>query len=544
MRKRKIALPNLAILIATIISLMACDKDLANIDSDITDDSIKNFHVSNARYPVTAYTQPIDAVQTSNLLGSNLASIIFGYYSDPLLGNTTYNFLSSLRASNYSPEFGFNIELDSVVLTIPYYSHPIGTGENGNALFKLDSVYNEDQPMNVSVYRSNYFLRDKNPDSVNEDQRFYSNQTDGSNIIGEDQLEQDLLFFQENFIPSDQRIKLIDEFDGRDSTFVNPSLRLVLDKTNIDHAEKLNYWKEAIIDKEDDSELSSQQNFRNYFRGVYLKASPKNDQGSTVLFDLASGGSITLYYTSLPTQDATDRRQGNYSLSFSGRQAIFIKNDFNIDQGNVEEGDASVILKGGAGSIAAVSLFGGEMFDDDMQDNEFEAFKKYFVNTDEDGNFLSSRKLLNEANLVFYVDQPAVSIMSPELEPEQLILYNLKNGTILKDFSRNPAGFLKREGDVSDGKGVKYKLKLTEHLNDIILRDSTNVKLGLAVLGNITTEISTPQLDVVLPANENLSIPTSTLYTPKSTVLYGNKVDDESKKLYLELFYTDIENQE
>ena len=37
----------------------------------------------------------------------------------------------------------------------------------------------------------------------------------------------------------------------------------------------------------------------------------------------------------------------------------------------------------------------------------------------------------------------------------------------------------------SENNGIKYKLRLTEHLNNILVRDSTNVKLGLYVSTNV-----------------------------------------------------------
>ena len=43
---------------------------------------------------------------------------------------------------------------------------------------------------------------------------------------------------------------------------------------------------------------------------------------------------------------------------------------------------------------------------------------------------------------------------------------------------------LKRDS-TSNSEGISYKIRITEHLNNIILRDSSNTKLGLAVISDI-----------------------------------------------------------
>ena len=60
---------------------------------------------------------------------------------------------------------GVNVQLDSVVLTIPYFSDSEQDDE-GVTTYELDSVYgNADATMKLSIFRNNYFLRDFDPDS-------------------------------------------------------------------------------------------------------------------------------------------------------------------------------------------------------------------------------------------------------------------------------------------------------------------------------------------------------------------------------------------
>ena len=151
-----------------------------------------------------------------------------------------------------------------------------------------------------------------------------------------------------------------------------------------------------------------------------------------------------------------------------------------------------------------VNLFNG---DEDGESAEFTAFKNSFVETDTDGNFVSSKRLVNEANLVFYVDQ---TIVNGE-EPNRLYLYNLDNNVPLIDYFIDPSinnansevsrtlhlGPLQRTDDEPDGDGIRYRIKITEHINNLLLRDSTNVKLGLAISGNINLENVNGQFDII-----------------------------------------------
>ena len=84
-------------------------------------------------------------------------------------------------------------------------------------------------------------------------------------------------------------------------------------------------------------------------------------------------------------------------------------------------------------------------------------------------------------------------------------------------------------------------------------KDSSNVSLGLAVSVNVNAEafvdansgqiIPVPQKSIQTSGNNSVkTLPVSSILSPKGTVLYGNKVNDDGKKLYLEIFYTEPNN--
>ena len=55
---------------------------------------------------------------------NNLSSNLLGVYNDPLFGTTTANLVTqvNLATGSQGRTYGVNIRLDSIVLTIPYFS--------------------------------------------------------------------------------------------------------------------------------------------------------------------------------------------------------------------------------------------------------------------------------------------------------------------------------------------------------------------------------------------------------------------------------------
>lgn len=543
MKNKAIALKNLVVLTLLISSFIACDKDFATIESDIVNNNnATNFDAVSRDFDVIAYTRPLPPVQTS-LLPIN----ILGVYNDPLYGQTVGTVVSQLRPEIFDADFGSNLILDSVVINLPYSSTPIEFTSDGETIYELDSVFG-DSEMKLSIYESNYFLRDFDPSSsINEPQIYYSNKSTGTSPIADTQLEGTLLYVDNNFTPDANQIELENE-DGDITERLTPALRITFNADVPEDQTAITYWENKIIAKAGQPELSNSNNFNDYFRGLYFKVEPIDGEGTMPLLNFTSAD-ITLYYTKDGTATETnqdpDPVQSTYVLNFIGNRVNFLTNDFVIPDGDDIFGDEKLYLKGGQGSLAVVKLFDGENTDDDILFNSFEYFKNEFVEMDDDGKFVKSKKLVNEANLVFYVDQTSVSAFE---EPERVYLYDMDNNTPLVDYffdlanTASPvdsrtvhSGRLERE----DGNGLKYKIRITEHINNLLIRDSTNVRLGLAVSGNINSENNTQQFDVLNLNDENEKVPVSSIITPRGTVLFGNNTSDEEKKLYLEIFFTE-----
>lgn len=545
MKNKTIALKNLMVLALITSFFVACDKDFATIESDIiNNDNATNFDALSREFDVISFTKPLPPVQTNNLPIN-----LLGVYNDPVYGQTTASVVSQLRSSLIDPDFGDNVILDSVVISIPYFSTAIENTEDGETIFELDSVIG-DSPMKLSIYESNYFLRDFDPNSsINDSQLYYSNQSTGTSPIGDAQLEGTLIYNNDSFLPDPRQI----EFKNADGEITGrsvPAIRISFNADEAEDADEIQYWEDKIINKEGEPELSNVNNFNDYFRGIYFKAEATMGTGSLSLLNFGtSNANITLYYTRDNSLSTGDPIQSTFVLTFTGNRVNFLSNDFVFPEGDEIQGDEKLYLKGGEGSNAVIKLFDGENVDDDILFNSFEYFKNEFVEMDEDGKFIKSKKLVNEANLVFYVDQSSLGNIE---EPERLYLYDMKNNSPLIDYffdtsttttplnSRTSHSGRLERNDADEG--VRYKIRITEHINNLLIRDSTNVELGLVVSGNINLENNSQDYDILNPEDDNDKIPVSSIITQRGTVLFGNNTMNEEKKLYLEIFFTEPNN--
>lgn len=585
MKKNKIAL-NFLVLTLIVSSFIACDSDFNNLESDVLNSDVAtNFDIKNESYDVITYTNALGPVQSNSGIGLST----LGIYDDNY-GRVTSSFVSQVSLSTYSPTFlgsANELQIDSVVLTLPFFSGVTNVDEDNNITYNVDSILPEGDtynPIKLSIYENGYFIRDFDPGAdFNEAQTYFSDKT-ATNSETIAPLEGTPLTFVEN--PTDvnhislnssgniniskKGFILTETIEGEDgeednttTTYAPPGIRLKLDHQ---------FWEDKIINREGEAVLSNANNFSEYFRGLYFKAEAVNDDGSHLILNTNSTSSnVTIYYTTTTItqddngEDVITEEHKNFAVNFSGNKINFFENSFNtpISDGDETLGDERIFIKGGEGSIAKIKLFNGENIDeDDDTMNAFENWKNEFVET-ENGKFKSIKRLVNEANLVFYVDQDYLDqsgLHGPEREPNRLYIYDLDNKLPLTDFfvdatnnslpnlsKYNHLGPLQRVDDESNGDGIKYKFRITEHINNLLLNDSTNVELGLSVALNVNLE-ELAQPEVKTNDGSTKTTPISSVLSPRGTVLHGNNSADDSKKVYLEIYYTclgeDCEDEE
>jgi len=293
------------------------------------------------------------------------------------------------------------------------------------------------------------------------------------------------------------------------------------------------------------SELSSQGEFVNYFRGLYFDVSTQND-GLPLAYLNLSAANISLYITSNieGIEDTPVRIQSTFNIS-AGRSPLNLINNNRpsslideITNGNTESGVERIYLQGGVGSMAILELFGMDA-DSDGTADALEDFRATGENW-----------IINEANLVFHVDQDALDGADPEAEPERIFIYDIDNGQILLDAFidggsssplntiTNHLGRLIRDENEN---GVSYRIRMTEHVTNILRdEDAENPRLAVTVSQNVevltTREVKqSPDVDI-----DNLA--TGSIISHEGTVLHGNLSDDLEKRLKFTIYYTEINN--
>lgn len=413
--------------------------------------------------------------------------------------------------------------------------------------FALDSVYGDlDQPFRLMVQRSTFYLGDLDPDSNFLDpEQYFSNQEFAPQHVAETLFDDEvtisnkeyLFFFEDDPDTEEDESEVIEER-------LNPGIRVNLDT---------DFFQENLINKEGSSDLLSQSNFSNFLRGLHFSIAPNSDIALLLDFTQAN---ITVTYEyddrvgsdeggeTVYTIESTERE---FTLNFLQRNNVGVfGNAVNTiinpnfpesitSQLDTGENASRIYLKGGAGSFAEVKLFSE---DDGQSDVIIEQIR-------------ANNWIVNEANLEFYVDRETLDGMGVQLgqEPPRLYLYNGETNvplynlnTEISDSNTSLGSFLNYDGILEKdvGKGVKYTVKITEYLNDIIVRDSLNVPLNLALTSDIN-QIGVQEIEH--NGDEEIQIPVMSTINPFGTVLFGSNVasENEDKKLKLRLFYTEVD---
>ena len=85
----------------------------------------------------------------------------------------------------------------------------------------------------------------------------------------------------------------------------------------------------------------------------------------------------------------------------------------------------------------------------------------------------------------------------------------------------------------------KYKVRLTSHLNNIIVNDATNLRLGVVVSSNVGAAINQKLLNYDPLVG---GIPTGSVLSPKGVILHGSNTNDPLKKVKLNVYYSQANN--
>lgn len=548
--------------------LVSCDKDFNEIGSDIIDDDHFGLLYDEST-KVVAYNQNLGSIQSNNLPINAL-----GYYNNPYFGKTKASFVTQVQLATVNPTIGANPTITNVQFSVPYFSTLTDTDpETGNRTYELDSIHGNSK-IKLSVYESKYYLRDHDASTnFQENQAYYSG--DGSDfdtnknpvrLNDDESVDQNDAFF---FDPAEIRTYKTENGEQVVDTRTKPEMRLNLKKE---------FFQDKIFGASAAGKLINNGTFKEYFRGLYFKAEQADespDQGSLAMIDFTKGIIEITYTITITATDGTiSTEEKTMEINLSGNTVNVFENEYKqnylsgIAAPNTTNGDVRLFPKGGTGSSVVISLFG----ETDLISYKDGVLQEVPNNVSDDLDHLRNpadgkKWMVNEANLVFYVDTDATSVLSETDEPNRLYLFDLNNNKPIKDYladntiatnSKNNkyffGGILEKE-DVGDTKrGVKYKIRVTNHIRDLISNDSTNVKLGLAVTESIgitgSAKLKTPFTiqDFITGSKSITKAPLASVFSPLGTILIGSipepvgtdpvSVAEYAKRLKLEIYYT------
>lgn len=230
---------------------------------------------------IIAYSDREDSVRTDET-SRNLA----GYYNDPVFGPVYASFCTQIRLSEEDVDFGNNVIIDSVVLSMEYYDVYVNNKTNNRITL---SVYELADPLYIdSAYYSNM--------------PFSTGQLLGS----------------KTFVPApNDSVPVGDDIK-------KPQVRINLDK---------NLGKDFVT-AASMGLLTDNTTFEDFFHGIAIRPSTNVSGGSLISFDmLASTSCLTIYYRNdVDTLDyvfeisSSCARYGYFDhFGFSGAESNFVQ---------------------------------------------------------------------------------------------------------------------------------------------------------------------------------------------------------------------------
>ena len=147
--------------------------------------------------------------------------------------------------------------------------------------------------------------------------------------------------------------------------------------------------------------------------------------------------------------------------------------------------------------------------------------------------------------MVFYIDRSTLDAAGQTYEPPRLYMYNARTNSNLININHESYDddsymgvFTNFDGRIQkeSNKGIKYEIRLTDHINNIILRDSLNDPLRLEIASDVRFHL----FNKAMEGDNSIKIHKYTATTPLGTVLFGNDVSEseQDKKLKLEINYS------
>lgn len=491
-------------------TIISCEKEIEGLGVNIIDNN--KFSTGDSIFKVNTNTVNVDRVP-ANLISQYL----LGVYSDNEFGEIKGSIVSqiSLPAVGTDYNYGTNAAIDSVIIFIPYQSTKLDSTIGGKPLFKLDSIFgNQNVEFKLGVYELETFLNTLDPNDPSKKMVYYSDKVfekSSSPFYLEDFKvnHNDTVAYIKRYMPNGTTVYDTDTIKQANSA---PTIKLPLNEAMI---------KQIFVDNASDPGFASQETFNRYFRGFYIEATELETNKSHLMSLAMTTARMSIYYSNDQNEGTEVDLNGN---GIKGEQGVRIKETyefvFGSNKSNVlqrayptphQSGSERLYVQGAAGSVATVDLFSN------LTEEEIDALR-------------TNKYLITDASLTFYVDQNAAS----NIAPEQLFIYNYEDNLQIIDMMTEGiatvGGRLERD---DDGNPYKYTFKIIDYISRVL---SSNDPADLVTLGikvyNPTDSPST-LLDTAIKEYS---------WIPQGVVLYNQSESAGNKKVQLEIKYSIINN--
>jgi len=522
---------NIGIVFILIFGIVSCEKDFEDIAIDLVNNN--KFLVGDTTISIIAYNTNVEKNRVDNNDFNKQPLSLLGVNNDTDFGHLKATLISQLSLPAFGVDFGDNAIIDLVVLDIPYLIKDTIvikeiTTDNDTiyeSIKALDSIYgNREIAYDITVNELGTFLNVLDPLDPTKEQKYYSDKE----YQLKDQIYSDsfkpnvndtvLYVDRNNLYPGDT--ENIDTIKAND---VTPSVKLLLDS---------NFFKTRFVDNDDSSDFDNNDNFRQYFRGLYIDAI--GNDGSLMNLN-TSGAIMTIYYTNEEIKDEGDDEDLNFN-GVKGEEGVIvkIKQDVNFAMVGVksnkyirdyttgainslllnpdtENGEEKLYVQGAAGSETVLDIFPEEKLDEleELRNNNW---------------------LINDAILTFYIDGDQKEV------PKQLFMYNSKDNSIIPDMDSfslfGPdifGGRLEYKTVLNEEIPEKYTFRITKYLTELLDSDNPREPSKLVLRNFVNTDIQTTIIDTIVKDYN---------WIPKGVVLHGNKSLDVDKRIQLEIFYS------
>ena len=282
-------------------------------NSDADDLGLQFFENNEAQGEQAAYDLVAYNVNNNDVVRSDSYSLkkaTLGVFSESQFGMQKSAYVTQVRLSKYAPNFGTNPVVDSVVLEIkPEYDVTAKTTSTTNITYKGQAA-----KQTLTAYSTKKYGNPASAMTINVNEITTDLGSTGAEILSNRSVTAGTLLGTKSFTGNSIAVSINKTSDNTVLLTKEAGLRIPLNAS---------YFQTKIANKSGATELSSESNFINYFKG--LKILVQENDGYLINF-APDQITMTMYYT---YGDASDRKEGTYSFNLASPNVHFSQISYN-----------------------------------------------------------------------------------------------------------------------------------------------------------------------------------------------------------------------